>query len=670
MLVPLLIQKTLRVPLSTAEQGEGSTVARQVDVVLMSTGFACSPELLRHLSGLRPLGAINAGLQILDAVRGLVGDHVQHNPYFRDFPAGVPDTFDFWLECLRLAAGDVFLQVYGRAQHSYEDMLARRGELLASTKDKIKVLQLGGTLDEEARAHYLTLAASPIPLEESDRDLLGLLAVWCADAPQPSAIPVRENRALINRVRLAHGRPLLVDTVTDVLRLACAVSGGDVTLEEPTKFGTFARRDRRALLGALHDVVSAQPAKLADVARFGERWKRLGERLHPHEYPKYPGAAEVFAVARGDRRVPTLAARVEAAYADGDVVAVTKLLTTAPGMLLRGLDRLMSTATEDEAAHVVDAVRAVAGRVSGRVLLSVREHLQNRAAPGWRRLFVNRNGRGVVVRDTRPPLSVSAVLSVVDDEIRSRMPAVGSLEVDPDVLSIAVPLSDKTSSGGFGVLPRGSVVPVSGDLVRFFTYWKERGERTDYDLSVLLLDDTFQYDGQVSWTNLSGNGATHSGDFVEAPDGASEFIDLNLAEVTARYVVPQVNVFCGEKFDEVEESFFGFMDRDLLRGGKPFEPRTVRAKSDLRGRGRVALPLVFARDDDGSWSAKWLHLYLGGSPGFNRVETNAVTTSDLAASVVRREYLTMRYLVDMVRTTGEGPALRVDLTNFGTLVPD
>ena len=165
--------------------------------------------------------------------------------------------------------------------------------------------------------------------------------------------------------------------------------------------------------------------------------------------------------------------------------------------------------------------------------------------------------------------------------------------------------------------------------MRFFVYWKQREQVTDYDLSVLLLDDDFVFAGQVSWTNLEELGAVHSGDIVEAPNGATEFIDLDLGRVSARYVVPQVHVYSGEGFDAVEEAFFGFMEREPSQRGRPFEPRTVRVKSDLFGTSRVSLPVLFARGDDGSWHAKWMHLGLTGHPQFNRVEGNARSTSQL-----------------------------------------
>lgn len=45
------------------------------------------------------------------------------------------------------------------------------------------------------------------------------------------------------------------------------------------------------------------------------------------------------------------------------------------------------------------------------------------------------------------------------------------------------------------------------------------------------------------------------------------------------------------------------MLRDPDQAGAPFEPRTVRTRSAMRGPGRVALPIVFGRETDGRWTA-------------------------------------------------------------------
>ncbi|WP_395107885.1 hypothetical protein [Actinomadura sp. SCN-SB] len=682
----LVIRHTRRVPVPSATPGASTpgrrigspgVAARQFDAVLMSAGFKLSRDLLTRLSELSEGEVVDLAVRVLPVVRRLAGDHVRHNAYFRDFPNNVPDTLGFWLSCVRQAFPDpvdawraesrvehgvqnlLDLPAYGRYQHTYEELLEAHDELIESAGDRVTVLHLGRSLDEEVTGLYLALAGSDTPLAEADLDDLRVLAERCADGPQPERIPVRENRALINQVRLTTGAGLLLDTVTDVLRLACALSDGDVTLVEPSRFVSFPRPVRRALLAGLDGVVRAAPAKLGDVAAHREEWKRLGERLHPHEHGKrWPHAADVFAVARGEKRAPSFASRVEARLAADDVVGAATLLRSAPGLLFRSLDRLLrldpSPAVQDA---VLEAAASVADQVSGRVLLSVREHLLNRGGSrGRTRVFANRLSRGRTAADTRPPLPkgvIAGLAAFLDTEVQRRLPDVGHLLVDPAVLDVALPLSGKATADGLGTLPRGSVSPVDGETLRFFVHWRERRISTDFDLSALLLDADYLNPVWLSYTSLRTVGGEHSGDVTEAPDGASEFIDLRLGRIRARAIIPQVNVYSGEGFEEVAESFFGFMLRDAEQKGRPFEPRTVRMKSGLRGPGRVALPLAFLRGDDGRWRAKWLHLYLKGRPSFNRVEGNRLTTTELVRGLAERRFLTVRHLTDLLTP---GPA--------------
>ncbi|MFG2470592.1 TerD family protein [Streptomyces canus] len=671
----LVIRHTLRLPSPAGPVGESAVAARQFDAALMSVGFKLSADALRQLSGLSEATVVDTAGGALAAVREMAGDHVRHNVYFKDFPANVPDTFEFWMRCVREALENgkarsgvlaqlrngvlnlLTLPSYGNYQHTYDEMLAAHDELTAAVGDRLTVLHLGGALDDEVTALYLALAGSTTPLGDEHLADLKVLAEHCADGPQPDEIPVRENRAVVNEARLKAGSGLLLDTVTDVLRLACALSGGDVSLQEPTRFRALSRPARRALLAGLDSVVAAAPAKLADVLAHREAFKRLGERLHPHEYPQWPRAAEVFAVARGEQKAYTFDARIEALLGADDVTGAAELLKSAPGRLFRALDRLLRTArTQEERDAVVAAVEQTLSEVSGRVVLSVREYLHNRAAEtGRKRVFINRLGRAHVADDTRtavPEADRERLIAALDAEIGRRLPSPERLLIDPDVLDVALPLSGRATSAGLGVLPRGSVSPVDGELLRFFVYWKQTQRVTDYDLSALLLDAKYDTVSWLSYTNLRDVEGEHSGDITNAPDGASEFINLRLGAVRGTYIVPQVNIYSGEGFEEAEESFFGFMLREGEQQGRPFEARTVRMKSELRGPGRVALPLAFRRAEDGSWHAKWLHLYLKGHPAYNRVEGNRVSVATLLRAVVEREQLTVGYLTGLMANGG------------------
>jgi hypothetical protein len=672
----VIVRRTHRVPLPGGPSGDGSVVALQADAALMDAGWKLSGELLACLSGLAPGPALDAAVRILAVARREAGDHVRHNSYFIDFPANVPDTLDFWLHCIAEAlatpetAGPTAIQLaatgtanllglpsYGTYQRTWEEMIAAHRDFIPAVSDRLTILNAGSALDDEISELYLSLAGSRVPLSEDDAAILADAALECATGPQPEVIPVRENRAIINRVRLAARAPLLADTVTDVLRLAVALSDGDVSLQEPARFRSFSRQERRALLASLDAVVAGSEARLGDVSQRPEQWKRLGERLHPHEFPQWPQAAQVFAVARRDRRFPSLASRAEAAFCAGDADAAAAVLSAAPGMFFRSADRLLRTAANaGQRAQILGIGAQIAPRASCRVLLSLREHLLSRVVPtNVSRVFAGRGGRGMAAADTRArldPESVNEIAQVLDTEIGRRLSFTGPVLVDPAVREVALPLSAKVMPDGLGIMPRGSVSLVAGDVLRFFCSWRQRERRTDYDLSVVMLDRQYASPEHVSWTNYRTGYATYSGDITDAPDGATEFIDIRLREVPREFVLPQVHVFAGEGFAEAEESFFGFMLRDHAQEGAPFEPRTVRAKSDLRGSGRVALPVAFMRGEDGRWRAKWMHLYLRGHVNFNRVEGNRVTTSLLTRAVLEREYLTVGYLAGLARARG------------------
>jgi hypothetical protein len=683
-----VIARTRRVPLPERIPGDGSAVARQLDAALVSEGFKLSRDLFEELSSRDPGQAIDAGVTVLAAARMMAGDHVRHNPYFRDFPFGVPATLEFWAELLaralaanapvegarfRTAAGEDVLIVnllslpgYGTVQHSYEDMLAAHEALAVSAGDRVTLLHKGGAPEQEAHALYCELAGSRVPLAGEDLALLGELAAACAGWPSPPKIPVRENRAAVNKAELAAGRPLLADTVTDILRLAAAVSDGDLTLETATRFRSFPRAERRVIMASLNQVVAGNPAKLGDVPRYAEEWKRLGERLHPHEFGGFAQAQRVFAIARGEERVPSFAARAERHFRAGDPAAAARVLAAAPGLYLRSLDRLLRAAAPGDVAAIVSLAARGAPDVSGRVLLSVREHFHNRGVEdkaGLPRIFANRQGRAWVAPEARTAIDPGArrdLLAMLDEQVAARLPHTGRLVIDPAVAGVALPLTGKPAAPGLGVMPRGSVsavTPQDQDVLSFFVYWREKEQRTDYDLSALMATHAFDRTDWVSWQSYHSADAavTYSGDVTSAPEGATEFISCDLRRMSLPVIIPQVNIYAGENFDIAAEAFFGFMLRGAAQKGAPFEAATVRMKSDLRGSGRVAMPLAFVRGEDGNWRAKWLHFYLKGRPAMNVVQEHKLTTGLLARSVLERDYLQVRYLAGLwARRTADG----------------
>lgn len=688
-LFDLIVRKTHRVPMPAGPAGDGSAVARQLDAALMDAGWKLSAGLLGRLSVLEAGAALDVGVQVIDVARREVGDHVRHNTYFQDFPEHVPDTVEFWAGLVAEAltvpaiagrtAGQVLegfvnlndLPGYGTYQHRWDEMVAAHAPFVSAASDRLTILDVGDGIHAETSALYLSLAGSRVPLTEDDAAALADLAWVCAAGPQPDAIPVAESRALINATRIGERWPLLVVTVTDVLRLAARLSDGDVSLAKAAKLRSFSRAERREMLEALDKLIGGNEAKLGDVGQYAEQWKQLGRRLKPHEHPLWGHAQDVFAVARAEKLAPSFDARVQAAVGAGFAARAAGILQSAPGKLCRSADWLLREGgSPAEQLRVLEAMAGALPGASARSLLSLRGHLVNRMRrqTDVSRVFVNREGRSWAGPDRRPPLNGAAATTLagmLDDLIAARLDLGGRIVVDPGILEVALPLSGKATADGLGILPRGSVQVITGEVLRFFCYWRQAERTTDFDLSALLLDDQYGSPQHVSWTNYrTGHYARYSGDLTEAPDGASEFIDFVLPRVPQWFIIPQVNIFSGEGFDEVAESFFGYMLREQMQDGLPFEPATVRAKSEMRGTGRVALPVAFMRGEDGKWRAKWLHLNQKGRPSFNQVEGNRVTTATLTRAIIEREYLTVGYL------TGLAAARGADVARWDGSVPD
>lgn len=666
-LITRLVQKRLTFPTVLAKwDNRGRTAARQLDAALISIGFKLSKDLLTYIGDAMPVDTFAAASLLIEGVQQLVGDNVKHNVYFRDFPKNVPDTLEFWGGLLARYYEDtgtttsnlLDFPTYGSYQHTYEEMVAGHARFKPKTGSvQLKTINLGRTVDEELVALYTDLAGSRVPLNPEDRSLLEQL--YTADFRDDSITPpVRENRAIVNALRLTAGRIVQVDSPVDVLRIAAHLSGGDVTLTESTKFKSFKRPMRRLLMGTLNLSLVGQSDRVEEITRYREEFKRLSERLHPNEFHSklYPAAVKLFAYAHGNVQIKTWANQVHTSIQDGRLAVAIRLLSEKPGYLIRNLDKIARESNDVQFGKLADAVKDHVGSVSGRVLISLSEHLDNRRAKAACRLFVNRSGGAWATPDTLEALAakrIDQLQFVLWKEISRRIPIKDALLIDPIIETVAIPVSEKTKSEGFRILPRGSVFGLdpTKDVLRFFLYWHEKTQRTDFDLSAMLYDKDFNMIQHLSYTRLTGQGAVHSGDITSAPNGASEFIDLLLSQIPteAAFIVPTINHFAGDTFAACKSCFFGFMSRDLAEKGKPFEAATVQLRFDLCGDKKVGVPMVFFRDTDGSFKAKWLDLYLNGQLYGNRVENNKYSAALLAKSLVNRRYLTMGRLLDIYR---------------------
>ena len=446
-------------------------------------------------------------------------------------------------------------------------------------------------------------------------------------------MPFREIRALVGGALVQHvaGDARVdefldrnVETATDALRLAVALSGGDVSLTTATtRFAPMKRGVRRLLLRLL----DRAPNAVEDVMRHAERWKRLAEVLHPGDYAdKYPRALAAITAARRDDAPASFGSRVETLLAQRHIATLTPLLQQRPGEFARRLDVTLRRSTDPDA--VLDAFETVAAQASTPILLQVLA--QTRAPPlpcepsrpraHWPRstaspIAASRSrpkcwrARPDLPRRARQALRVTA--------------AAGPQLRRPALRDYIVPLAQRAASKSLRTLVRGSRLPLPDTrFIRLFLWWKNGRARTDIDLSAAFFDANFVFMQTVAYYNLKGFGGYHSGDIVDAPQGASEFIDLDidaLVEKGIRYVVTSINSYTRQPYCDLPECFAGWMARADLASGEVYEPRTVVDRIDIASDTQICLPFVMDLQER---RVTWADLGLTSTPRWNNVRNN------------------------------------------------
>ncbi|MCB1889784.1 MAG: TerD family protein [Rhodocyclaceae bacterium] len=609
-------------------RGSGKAAAESIVALqeeLERLGYVLAPEVCAVIETFDGLALARLHRSLLDDLRALVGANRGLSPLYPDFPADVQ----------RRSGVELYLNAL------WHYVTLRRLPLDASPRPPLfhdkapRVIEAGSAA--ELASIMTELAGAKRSLSPQDKDdLIKMMVHFGPDTLclLPESISVKEIAAIVCAQLLAmYPDEAAVKAYvrrqmrapTDVLRLAVAQCKGDVSLFEPTKFTGFSRAMRRFLLS----LVEACEEVEEDMFRWPERWKRLGEALHPGEYARrFPVCHRAFANVRAGTRAESFNRKVEHWLAIGDTESASRLLRQRPGELARRLDHMLRLNGSEDAVCV--AFDTVAAKVSTAVLLQMRAHFQHRQVPGLR-VFLPKGDlvRAFATQDLRPEVPVEATKRIVKTTDRillerfSKLPPLGTCYVAPELADYCAPMSQRGASTSLRTVTRGSRLPLpSSRFVRLFLWWKNGRSRTDIDLSAAMFDADFRYVDSLAYYNLAGWGGCHSGDIVDAPQGAAEFIDLDLQRLRVsqvRFVVASINSYSEQPFCELPECFAGWMSRLDANSGEIFDARTVEDRIDIASNSQICLPLVFDLLEN---RVIWLDLALKRSPGFNNTIQN------------------------------------------------
>lgn len=648
------------------ELGNGKTPVEVIATIqrnLAAYGYGLAPDLEERLSSLGADGATSFYRRLERELKAMLGAHRIFRPLYPGFPAQV----------MALAEGELYLN----ALRHYWGLVAELpdGEHRSPSKEqpKLRPLRLGAPAD--LTSVFTRLAQSETPYSPQDREDVARFIVQYGQSITrllPAKVTCKENLGVIAGTMMREGLDPAalepsIQTATDVLRIAVAMSGGDVSLAAPTKFGQLQRSARVRLLGWLERT----PSRLEDMQRWEGRWIRLGERLHPGDYTgRFPHTAAAFSALRNGRRERGFNSRVEVALAStasahpqpgwgSGPAAALELLKSRPGELARRLDMLLRLGGGSD---VLEAFSAVASNVSTPVLLQLMTHFRHRDRPSLRVFFPKGEVAKVFARcDALQPLQPSAisdVISICDRTLLARfaaLPSLGRCYLDPALARYLAPFSQRSASKALRTIVRGSRVPMGDSpTLRFFTWWRNARGRVDIDLSAAMYADGFRYVDTLAYYNLRNFGAVHSGDIVDAPKGASEFIDIDVERcrsLDVRYVVVCINNFTGQAFCDLPECYAGWMARHHPDSGEPYEPASVVDRFDVASDTPFCLPMIF---DLEAKEMIWADIAVATHPHWqNNVQNNLAGVSLMLRALTQLRKLDLHSLFELhIRARG------------------
>lgn len=602
---------------------------------LMNLGFIMNKELYDAVSFLFSGSIENLANVIIPLAKEAKGAHVKHKPMYPNFPEQVMNMSEFELyfnAILHYWSFGTWLPEFEKEVRKYKF-------------EKIKPIELKLISEDDFNNIFTTILSSNDSISQFDKEVVEwfLDNIHWNDLMFPEIIPHKENLALVAGWFIGKGKfnTNILKTATDVLRTATYMSGGDVSLAENTKFKSFPRSVRRAFTNILENVISEE-----DVKRHKNKWNKLFHSLHVGEYNRYIKVNKIAAKLRNNKKLESFNGKVEELIFTGNVDAASRMLVNRPGDFARRLDKLLRMADSIfDQDTILNLFESVAHKISTRVLFQLLGHFNNR----------NRENRIVFPKGSvQKAYKIDGLEEIINDEVLIDVINIISnaiiirLQDDEDIKSVFIdrsledcPLPTQQRSVNKNFVARGTKMDIDFSekkTLRFFVYWKGR----DIDLSATFHGENFEYINHISYTNLKSDKirSYHSGDITYAPDGASEFIDVDtskLIENGIRYIVMNVFVYSGPNFKDHETCFAGWMTRKHPDSNEIFEAKTVENKFDITADSRNAIPVVFDVVEN---KAIWFDLSTPRNNwGYdtwrgNNIENNMLTIGEYLCNIV------------------------------------
>jgi hypothetical protein len=567
---------------------ENKQLAFTVMAELMQFGYILDDSAINNLSSSSNEDIVKFHNEVIGYLKSMTGSDRNYIPFWVGFPKQVMDMEESELWLHQIA------HYLSNGSYIPNDLAKERPTAFEfSEYDVIS----GG--DEEK---FLSIFTDLISINQSlTPDDVDIIKWYCRNDVKlifPEIIPFKEN--LITLV--AMGLDLEIKTVTDVLRVAVSLSGGDVSLpkvpskfrkenawsnnlvvnkeREKFKFKKFSRAERKFLLGLLEKTncdASEAVLKL-------NRWLRLGEILHPGEYKNlFPNSFEMFNSIR-NKKVRSWYSEVnlefEKSFEEG-----LKKLSERPGEFFRRID-FLSRKNNDKLEIITNYIENISEQVSNKVLFEVYEHFEKRNITNTNRTITIKGKRSSTKLPDLEALDKNVVETIQNSVKKalynkfSKLPKMEDTYIDEELMKIPLPKNMRSSSSSLKPIIRGSRIPIGNQnskVIRAFVHWFDERGTQDIDLTATFI-------GMGKMEVIGWNGGhnseigTYSGDIRHRKGACAEYIDIKIDESLKegfKYVVIDARNYNGRSFETVTDCVSGYMEREFAIEGEIFVPSTL-----------------------------------------------------------------------------------------------
>ncbi len=259
---------------------------------------------------------------------------------------------------------------------------------------------------------------------------------------------------------------------------------------------------------------------------------------------------------------------------------------------------------------------------------------------------------------------IEDLMEVVKNGIIEKLKEKDSLKkvfVDESYKNIAVTTSEKDSNISLRPMTKGSKIKFNSDaeVLRFFVGWKNFEKdglkiRTDIDLSAVYFDSEFNFLNSLAYYNQIEEGFAFSGDIVDAPDGALEFIDIydleKIKEKGINYILMTVRSYNGFNFKEINSVFAGVLEltKEESQDRKNMFSAAISQGFQILSKNYTTSTILV---DLQKSEYIWIDMNLPVSKNYreqNRLQNNeAAYLEDILKYFVNKEYMTMYDLIEM-----------------------